>query len=321
MLVDIYPNNRPIFTPGPGALLAENLEMMDAYFGRGDVLYDHLENSVLEYLKKFSSKKNIVRMQGSATLALEISITNFVQGSVIVVDTGFYSDRLYDLILRSKFNSKHIGTVDLISYDQLITGEYKSDWIVLCYVETSKAIKLNIKKIHEYSKNIGAKILCDATASIGLEEYHDCCDIAAFSSCKGLFGLTGASFIAYNDLVSNKVDSFYLDIKTHEQKMVTGPYHTIASLHNVLLNHESIKQSVIINKREALKKFGNYITVDSQMQPLLCTKVNANLTAKSTSTLLYKPRSIIEGSIICHLGELHLGSDSNGDILNSLEII
>ena len=30
----------------------------------------------------------------------------------------------------------------------------------------------------------------DATASIGLEENHDLADLLAFSSCKGLFGLT-----------------------------------------------------------------------------------------------------------------------------------
>jgi galactokinase len=34
----------------------------------------------------------------------------------------------------------------------------------------------------------------DATGSIGLEDNHQLADVMAFSSCKGLFGLTGAGF-------------------------------------------------------------------------------------------------------------------------------
>ena len=47
-------------------------------------------------------------------------------------------------------------------------------------------------------------------------------DVIAYSSCKGLCGLTGASFIAYNDLKLNEVESFYLNIDTHLNKSVTA---------------------------------------------------------------------------------------------------
>ena len=35
--------------------------------------------------------------------------------------------------------------------------------------------------------------MLDATASIGLESGHEQAEILAYSSCKGLFGLTGAA--------------------------------------------------------------------------------------------------------------------------------
>ena len=38
--------------------------------------------------------------------------------------------------------------------------------------------------------------MLDATASIGLEANHELSDVMAYSSCKGLFGLTGASFVS-----------------------------------------------------------------------------------------------------------------------------
>ena len=36
----------------------------------------------------------------------------------------------------------------------------------------------------------------DATASIGIEEDHNLADVVSFSSCKSLFGLTGACLLA-----------------------------------------------------------------------------------------------------------------------------
>ena len=76
--------------------------------------------------------------------------------------------------------------------------------------------------------------MLDAAASIGLEPDHDLADTMAFSSCKGLFGLTGASFICFNAKPQIKVNSFYLDINSHLKKMMTGPYHAITSLDETL---------------------------------------------------------------------------------------
>ena len=90
--------------------------------------------------------------------------------------------------------------------------------------------------------------MLDATGSIGLEKDHKLADVISFSSCKGLFGLTGASFIAFKDKPTNNVHSFYLDINTHLNKGVTGPYHTLLSIYRVLEQYSKFKKSVIINK-------------------------------------------------------------------------
>ena len=64
-------------------------------------------------------------------------------------------------------------------------------------------------------KRCKSKLALDASASMGLEEGHDNADVIAYSSCKGLFGLTGASFLAYNSDPSNIVDSFYLNLNNN----------------------------------------------------------------------------------------------------------
>ena len=114
--------------------------------------------------------------------------------------------------------------------------------------ETSRGLKLPLKRIKR-AVELNSKIMLDATASIGLETDHDLADVIGYSSCKGLFGLTGAAFIAYNSPPDVEVDSFYLNLETHLNKGMTGPYHSICSLFNVLPQLDDFKLSVIENKK------------------------------------------------------------------------
>ena len=62
------------------------------------------------------------------------------------------------------------------------------------------------------------ELALDATASIGLEKDHQFADVLGYSSCKGLFGLTGASFVAFNSPPSNMINQFNLNIYNHLNK-------------------------------------------------------------------------------------------------------
>tara|TARA_Y100000768_G_scaffold387189_1_gene377621 strand:+ start:800 stop:1789 length:990 start_codon:yes stop_codon:yes gene_type:complete len=308
-----------LFTPGPGSLTAENLIHQQSCFGRNDQSYEKLENQVLRRLKIISGHKNIVRLQGSASLALEILINNFLFGKVLVVSTGYYSDRLKLLCDQSKKNFKNIKNIKSISWENISEVSEKFDWIIGCPTETSMGLKVPILDLYKLKKRTKAKLALDATASIGLEKDHYYSDVLAYSSCKGLFGLTGASFIAYNILPNNLVESFYLSLKSHEDKKMTGPYHSILSLAGVLPVHEEIKDSVKINKLKFLKKMHLWLTKDKTNEPLLCTHTKYKFRNKEKNVILYKTRLNIEGSVVCHLGELHLKSKAKGKILDLLK--
>ena len=77
--------------------------------------------------------------------------------------------------------------------------------------------------------------------------------MVSFSSCKSLFGLTGACFVGYSSEPTNKINSFMLDINSHINKKMTGPNSTIQSLDFVFKNYSKFKRSVIINKKDFLK--------------------------------------------------------------------
>ena len=212
-----------------------------------------------------------------------------------------------------------IKEIDKIDWNKLTNIKKKYDWIWACYTETSCGLKLPIEILSRLSKRLSAKLMLDATASIGLEVNHHLADVIAYSSCKGLFGLTGASFIAFNEFPTNKIDSFYLDFANHFHKKMTGPYHSISSMDQILENYSLFQNSVLNNKIKFLEKFKEFLKYPPDYQPNLCTYVSCKIKANDDRAILYNPRSNLGGSVVCHLGEIHLGDLAKGNIIDTLE--
>jgi len=304
-------DNKRMFTPGPAALLNENLEGLRPCFGRGDVDYEKVEAKVLTWLKSLSGQPNIVRFQGSGALAVEIAIRNFVAGRALVVDTGFYSTRMVS-ILRTMRDAGHEVEVSIVSLDELHTLNESYDWILCSYVETSIALKVPLNWLTAAQNATGARILLDATASIGLEHGHECADVVTFSSCKGLFGLTGAAFIAFKEKWKNEEPSFYLNLETHFEQRVTGPYHSICSLLKVSETYDKFQRRVIKSKSTFMSLLDKNDTLDDKFQPLLCTYFSGRVFENKKNAVFYSPRINIKGSIICHIGFIDLSEETIG---------
>ncbi|MEK9571720.1 MAG: hypothetical protein VW124_22065 [Paracoccaceae bacterium] len=313
-------NSKKLFTAGPSSLLVENLTGLMPCFGRGDEEYLAAEGDVLQRLMKMTGHGKIARMQGSGSLALEIMARNFLYGRVLIISTGFYSDRLALLAETSAVNGGSVTHVTKLNWQEIDTFRGSYDWVWACPTETSVGLRLPISTLADFAKNSGARLMLDATASVGLEGDHHLADVVSYSSCKGLFGLTGACFVAFNEDPTVSVDSFYLDINNHLQKKMTGPYHAIASLTDVLPIHDQIRESVITNKNAFVTKMAKFLTVNEEFQPLLCTHVNCNIAAVDKSAVLYSARNDIGGSIVCHIGEAHLGRNAEAQIQEVIEI-
>ena len=313
-------NSKKLFTAGPSSLLAENITGLMPCFGRGDEEYLAAEDDVLQRLMKMTGHEKIARMQGSGSLALEIMARNFLHGRVLIISTGYYSDRLFALTETSARNGSAITSVTKLNWQALDACRGSYDWVWACPTETSVGLKLPVSILSDFAKKSGARLMLDATASVGLEGDHHLADVVSYSSCKGLFGLTGACFIAFNEDPTVSVDSFYLDINSHLQKKMTGPYHAIASLTDILPIHDQIRESVITNKNAFVTKMAEFLTVSEEFQPLLCTHVNCNIAAMDKSAVLYSARNNIGGSIVCHIGEAHLGRNAEAKIQEVIEI-
>ncbi len=310
---------KQLFTAGPPSLLPENLTGLRPCFGRGDDDYAKVEEQVLNELKTMTGHKHIICMQGSASLALEIMALNYLFGRVLVVSTGYYSDRLKWLADSAMRRTAAVKEVISVDWKSIETATGCFDWVFACYTETSCGLKLPIELLAGVAKRLNARLMLDATASIGLETRHYKADVIGYSSCKGLFGLTGASFIAFNEPASVEVDSFYLKMATHQGKLMTGPYHAICSLLDVLPKHDDFRAAVLENKQVFLNRMKDHLTIPHGHQPLLCTHINCEIKSRDPRAILYTPRSNAGGSVVCHLGEVHLGRNARAAILDGLE--
>lgn len=289
-------NQKLMLTPGPASVLHENLKFLKPLFGRGDNEYEEISNKVINWIKHLSGQDEVVMAQGSSTFALELAAHSFVEGNVLLISTGYYSNRLKKL-LPKECNVTVCKNEDINNIDR------SYDWVLCAYTETSVAFKLNLESVRSLTDRCGAKLYVDATGSIGLEDNHELADVMAFSSCKGLFGLTGACFVAYKSYLTPKLnDLFYFNLETQSKKMITGPYHAIASLYGIMNNHSHLRERVIRSKEAVIEKWSNLIRDDNQ--PLLCTYLEGEIVPNDDKIILYSPRSNLTGSVICHFGEI-----------------
>ncbi len=251
------------FCPGPGAVISEWFTHQKEYFGRGDKEYLKLKSDTIRWLKKISGQDEIIPVAGAGSTAAVVAINTFLTNKVLVIKTGYYSDRWLKYLKKNKITSK----LDEISYEEFIQKKTKKkyDWILLVYVETAACKKFDIKKIKKFCLKNKCKLMVDATASIGLETNHQLADVSFFSSCKGLFGPTGLGFVAYKKkLKLNESKDFLLNYKTHQQSMYTLGYNCMASLYAISKIHKKLKQRIIFSKKY-LEKYA----IDYKNSPLI----------------------------------------------------
>ena len=311
---------KPLFTAGPASLVYGNVAALRPCFGRGDQAFLDSYANVLGMISDIAGQAKTVAMQGSGTSAIEVMIANFLYGNVLVVDSGYYAQRLHSIASIRARRDQFIQNIDVVDWQSMddVSGRY--DWVLAVYTETAEATLVSITALANLTQRVGAKLALDATASIGLETGHGVADVTAFSSCKGLFGLTGAGFISYSCEVPNEVEDMISALSTYADKKTTGPYHAILSLEPVLRQHSDHREAVVTNKRVFCERFAEHLMYPPDQQPLLCTALNVSLRSTDPRAVLYAPRQTKAVSITCHIGEVHLGRAATGAIVDILDV-
>ena len=83
----------------------------------------------------------MVTFQGSGTLAIELMVLNFLKGKIAVISTGYYSDRVIDIIKRFQKNYKYTQQLKLFHGQKFIQIKLNLNLIGLLLV-LLKLVKL-----------------------------------------------------------------------------------------------------------------------------------------------------------------------------------
>ncbi len=281
--------------PGPGASIPEWKNSQKEFFGRGDDEYKKIKKRTINWLSKISSKDTIVPIPGAATTAAYISFQNFLSKKILIINTGYYSQRWIKLI-NQLFPKRDIFICD---YDKIHLFNKKVDWIVFVYVETSECKIFDIKKVNKLKKKLKAKILLDATASIGLEKYHHFSDVIFFSSCKGLLGPTGLGFVGYNKSIKiYKKTNFFTNINTHKNSFYTLGYNCISALDKISKKHSNYLKKIKFARKILLP---NAINKDN---PIIGLDIKNKVIKKRRfkNVVFYQPRDNKANQLVFFLG-------------------
>ena len=95
---------------------------------------------------------------------------------------------------------------------------------------------------------------------------------------------------------------------------MTGPYHAICGLDEVLPRQSEIKTAVRQSKAQFIRQFSDYVVYPPENQPLISTRINQQLAYHEG--IQYTPRnSTSDNSVVCHLGDTFLsllGNSTDG---------
>ena len=70
-----------------------------------------------------------------------------------------------------------------------------------------------------------------------------------------------------------------------------------------------------------VKKFREHLILPPSLQPMLCTRVRGTIVSNDCRAVLYSPRTLEPNeSVVCHIGEIHLGINAKGEINECLSI-
>jgi len=297
---------RLFLTPGPAQMTAQSVGELATSFGRGDEVFLRQAEVVKKFLLKKTGQKYIISAQGSGSLANQIMVENFLFGRVLVIDTGFYSRRLFAMASRGEY----VTEANFAPPDSDLIGKF--DWVLATPVETGKGYLIRISALKAIAENLGAKLALDGVASVGLEAGHELADVVGFSSCKGLFGLTGGCFVASKEPPKNLSSSFYMNYETHERKSVTGPYSQLQSIFGTISGHPDMVGQVQENKQILLTTFSDVLIYGMGEQSLISTAFRGHLVA-DIPLVRYEPRDAdAETTVVSALGYLQSrGSSKN----------
>jgi len=218
-----------LMIPGPVEISDDILEAFQgqtvAHYGQE--FRDLYVGTTKKLSKILGSKGKSFLIPGSGSTSLETIAATFCSSKkCLILNNGFFGDRLYDIVSKYTFaieNKKFsLGeTINLNDVRQILEAK-KFDIVLMTHVDTSVGILNPIREVASIAKEHGALFFVDAIASSGIEMLQmDKWDISAVVTatqkgfgCPPGLGMVTVQESLLNNFVNQSPKSWYLDLRT-----------------------------------------------------------------------------------------------------------
>ncbi len=259
------PKHIKLFTPGPGDVDEEVLEMLSQpvmrHFGPQ---YMEIYNEVLSTLRLiFKTRNEMFLIPGPASALMDMAIGSLVGSgeSIIACSNGFFGDRIFDIAqgygIRSiPFRAPLGKPLDPEALSELLKQHPEADVVAMVHHETGTTVLNPLRELAAVVKAAGKVLVVDTVSSMGGVEMDvdgwgiDVC-VTAANKC--LESVPGIAFVSVSEQaweLANRQPleghGWYLNLRTWRKYATEwGSWHpspVTTPVHNVLAVRTSMRK-------------------------------------------------------------------------------
>ncbi len=235
------PEMPALMIPGPGALHDDDLTVLGgqliAHYGN---TWQAIHEETIAGLGRLLGSADLPYIvPGTGTTCLEMAVLNlFNPGQrVVVVNTGFFGDRLVEIAAAHRLEVAEIPVPigEAPDLDRIADAAQTADGVLSVHVETATGTRMPIEEIATVARAAEALFVVDGIASVGGELLNvDVMGIDAVvtGSQKGLEAPPGMGIVAFGKrgraAIEDRTEplhSWYLDIKRWDWYRREWPHH------------------------------------------------------------------------------------------------
>jgi 2-aminoethylphosphonate-pyruvate transaminase len=222
-----------LFNPGPVNLHAEikdslfNMELCHRQ-PEFEALRERVASRLFDVAALPAATHRLSLLHGSGSTAVDAALTSLVRGRVLVVNNGFYCDRIGATlsVTDSATVIQHapgLGvTPDLGKLDRQLDSE-RPDWLAVVHHETTTGLLNPLDDLARAAERYGCRLFVDAVSSFGAHAIPSSCDVVCFNSNKCLEALPGIAGVFWSADIQPRPLVPVLDVAAYADAIPTTP--------------------------------------------------------------------------------------------------
>jgi 2-aminoethylphosphonate-pyruvate transaminase len=222
-----------LFNPGPvnlDAAIKASLFNMELCHRQPefDELYERVAGRLFDVALLSPATHRLSLLHGSGSTAVDAGLTGLVRGRVLVVNNGFYCDRIAATLSATDSvailqHSPGLGVrPDLEELDRELE-RWRPDWLAVVHHETTTGLLNPLGDIARAAERHGCRLFVDAVSSFGAHPIPGSCDVVCFNSNKCLESLPGIAGVFWSADLRPKPLVPVLDLAAYADAIPTTP--------------------------------------------------------------------------------------------------